>query len=251
MGEQPGDRGAVGSRFPFFGLEKALARAKELYAAAGEHEMTLSDAFEVWGYSLKSSGGHQTVAALKMYQIIQVSKDGHERKLAFTPDALRYFRDERGEVIASLKRNFAVAPGLNRMLYTKWGPSPPADNIARSYLKIERGLSDQAARSLLGIYKENLSFANLNNSDSLGGEDGDGEEGDSTPTPPSMRKGTQVMENERVLADGLLSRNTTFRVIVTGVVGPKEIDRLIKKLEIDKEILSEPNHTDDDPLGDC
>ena len=66
-----------------------------------------------------------------------------------------------------------------------------------------------------------------------------------------MRKGTQVVENERVLADGLLSRNTTFRVIVTGVVGSKEIDRLIKKLEIDKEILSEPDHTDDDPLGDC
>jgi hypothetical protein len=49
---------------------------------------------------------------------------------------------------------------------------------------------------------------------------------------------------ERILADGLLSKQATFRIVVSGKIGPMEIDRLFKKLELDREILAEP---DDDP----
>jgi hypothetical protein len=35
---------------------------------------------------------------------------------------------------------------------------------------------------------------------------------------------------------GLLSKDTNFRLIVSGTIGVKEIERLIKKLELDKEI---------------
>lgn len=52
------------------------------------------------------------------------------------------------------------------------------------------------------------------------------------------------MEHERVLSDGLLSKAATYRLIVSGPIGLKEIERLIKKLEIDKEILA-----DDDDGG--
>jgi hypothetical protein len=38
---------------------------------------------------------------------------------------------------------------------------------------------------------------------------------------------------------GLLSKDANFRLIVSGHVGVKEIERLIKKLELDKEILAE------------
>ena len=55
-----------GSRFPFINLEKAMTRAKELYDADQRgNEMPISGAFGVWEYSEKSSGGFQTVAALK------------------------------------------------------------------------------------------------------------------------------------------------------------------------------------------
>lgn len=53
------------------------------------------------------------------------------------------------------------------------------------------------------------------------------------------------MAGERVLQDGILSQNATYRIIVSGKIGPKEIDRLIKKLEVDKEILAEPAEDDD------
>jgi hypothetical protein len=47
------------------------------------------------------------------------------------------------------------------------------------------------------------------------------------------------MEGERELTTGLLSKTASFRLIVSGQVGVAEIERLIKKLEIDKEILAE------------
>jgi hypothetical protein len=52
------------------------------------------------------------------------------------------------------------------------------------------------------------------------------------------------MEGERELTTGLLSKEVSFRLIVSGAVGVKEIEMLIKKLELDKEILA------DDPDAD-
>lgn len=47
------------------------------------------------------------------------------------------------------------------------------------------------------------------------------------------------MEGERELTTGLLSKDASFRLIVSGKVGEKEIDLLIRKLQLDKEILAE------------
>ena len=46
------------------------------------------------------------------------------------------------------------------------------------------------------------------------------------------------MEGERELTTGLLSKDANFRLIVSGQIGVKEIEMLIKKLELDKEILA-------------
>ena len=52
------------------------------------------------------------------------------------------------------------------------------------------------------------------------------------------------MEGERELTTGMLSKTAGFRLIVNGAIGVKEIDRLIAKLELDKEILAEPDMDD-------
>jgi len=48
------------------------------------------------------------------------------------------------------------------------------------------------------------------------------------------------MEGERELTAGPAS----FRLLITGDVGVKEIERLIAKLKLDKEILAEPDTGD-------
>lgn len=53
------------------------------------------------------------------------------------------------------------------------------------------------------------------------------------------------MAGERELVAGLLSKEANFRVVVSGPVGVKEIERLIQKLELDKEILADQEGGDD------
>ena len=57
--------------------------------------------------------------------------------------------------------------------------------------------------------------------------------------PPPPAKKVTVMEGERELTTGLLSKDASFRLIVSGPIGVREIERLIKKLEFDKEILAD------------
>ena len=45
----------------------------------------------------------------------------------------------------------------------------------------------------------------------------------------------------------MLSKSASYRVVVSGQVGVANIERLMKKLEMDKEILADP---DPEPLHD-
>jgi hypothetical protein len=53
-----------------------------------------------------------------------------------------------------------------------------------------------------------------------------------------------IMEEEREWTTGLLSKETSFRLIVSGPIGVREIDYLIRKLELDKEILAEQDENE-------
>jgi hypothetical protein len=69
-----------------------------------------------------------------------------------------------------------------------------------------------------------------------------------TRRPPARRQQeTGLMADERVLTTGLLSKESSFRLIVNGRVGVKEIERLIKKLEFDKDILAEVDGDEETP----
>lgn len=149
-------------RFPFINLEKAVERAKQLYDADQRgNEMAVPAAFAVWEYSEKSSGGFQTIAALKSYGLLAEGDSADIRKVKLSKAGLDYFRDEREEPRAKLLQDFATQPQMLRTLWNLWGATPPADAVARSHLKIERGLNEQSARALLNLYKDNLSFATL------------------------------------------------------------------------------------------
>jgi hypothetical protein len=48
-----------------------------------------------------------------------------------------------------------------------------------------------------------------------------------------------------------LSKDANFRLIVSGHIGVKEIERLIKKLAFDKEILADQGEEESDEAADC
>lgn len=155
---------SISGRYPFISLEKALAKAQQLFEGDKSGKaMLVPTAFQLWGYSPKSSGGFQTTGALKGYGLIEDEGANDERKVKLSTAARRYFLDERDEIRASMLSDFALNPPLFHTLWHEdgWSEGIPADTVARSHLKIERNLNDQSARSALSIFKENVQFAGL------------------------------------------------------------------------------------------
>jgi len=64
--------------------------------------------------------------------------------------------------------------------------------------------------------------------------------------PPGPSQKESLLAGERELTAGLLSKGAKFRLLVSGQIGVKEIERLIAKLEIDKEILAEADDEEED-----
>jgi hypothetical protein len=56
---------------------------------------------------------------------------------------------------------------------------------------------------------------------------------------PTTAEHANVAEGEREISAGMLAAGTVYRLLVKGRVGAREIDRLIRKLELDKEILAD------------
>jgi hypothetical protein len=228
----------VGTRFPFINLAKAVGRAQQLFNADQRgREMGVAAAFAVWGYSEKSSGGFQTVAALKMYGLLKDADGGDARKVGLTDAALRYFRDEREDEKKKALAAFALAPKLIAALWNQWHGSPPADAVARSHLKADRGLNDQGARSLLAIYKENLAFAELKgdsmppaNDAEVEGEGGKGRErSDGDPPPPKPDSPPPRNQTEKLMAGE--------RVVFTEEGKPSQYLKLIASGDLDQGLL--------------
>ena len=120
---------------------------------------------------------------------------------------------------------------------------------------MEGGFSEDGAEKFLRVYDETIAYAGLSDSDKIDPdpeeepleEPGEGEDREGDPPPFSAPRSTappaqdkvRLMEGERELTTGLLSKEASFRLIVNGRIGVKEIEMLIKKLQLDKEILAD------------
>lgn len=146
------------TRFPFTSVTKAMERAEKIYQSdRGGKGLNPPQAFAAWGYSPKSSGGFQTVGALKGYGILDDKGGKEDKVLTLSSAARRYFQTEIDEDRAGLLNQFARSPKLFAHLLDHWDDGSPPDPVARTYLKTVIGLNDQSAKAALSIYKDNLS----------------------------------------------------------------------------------------------
>ncbi|MFW2829292.1 hypothetical protein [Sphingomonas sp. ID0503] len=196
------------TRFPFINLTKALDRAEALYNDDRRgNGLKMPTAFASWGYSDKSSGGFQTVAALKGYGLLADAGANAERAVKLTDAARKYFMTEIEDDRAELRATFALSPNLMRHLHKHWGDELPSDPVARSYLKTEIGLNDQSARAALGIYKDNLTFVFNKGS-------GDGDDDQATAPTGGDRQEDVTVQHSQVQATA--PQRTAPTMIVEG-----------------------------------
>jgi hypothetical protein len=170
--------------YPAINLKTALARAAELYAKERRNATPVVVAVKDWGYAEKSSGGIQTIAALKSYGLLSDGGSGPTRKVQLSDLGLRIVMDERLESPERdlLIKKAAITPKIHAMLWKKYGASTVSEESLRHYLRLELKFNDNVVNDFIRIYKDTISFAKLSDSDIVGPEgEGDGEKGTYVP----------------------------------------------------------------------
>lgn len=149
--------------FPFIALPKAVERARELYAEEKRHPTPAKVAVAHWKYAAKSSGGLQTLAALKHFGLLADSGSGADRKVHLTDLAARILLDttpDSAEVREALK-TAAITPKLHAELWQKWEANLPSDANIRNHLIFEREFNPASADQFIRQYRDTLAFARL------------------------------------------------------------------------------------------
>ena len=151
--------------FPFITLEKALGRAETFYNAERQKAAAVPVAVDYWGYAEKSSGGIQTVAALKSYGLIEDIGKGEKRKIKLTDLALQILmpRPDSMERSSAIKQA-ALIPKQMRDVFNKWQDQAPSEPSLRWYLIREKNFSEESATDFIKIWNKNKYFSGLYNS---------------------------------------------------------------------------------------
>ena len=230
--------------FPFIPLKTAIERLEAFEKTFGRHSTPATKVGLAWGMKEKSSQADQTLAALKSFGLLKYEGMGEARHATLTDEGRGYLRANQELKKKEILKTCALRPKIIRKFWAAWGADRPLDAVALDKL-IEDGFSDAGANNFLKVYDETTAFAGLSASDKITREAGDGDEdseGAETPEKPILppeNKVKNTMPGERELTTGLLSKDANFRLVVSGPIGVKEIERLIQKLELDKEILAD------------
>jgi hypothetical protein len=160
--------------YPFISLKTAIERAKELYREEKRNPAPVPVVVKHWGYKEKSSGGIQTIAALKYYGLLIDTGSGDSRKVQLSDAGLKIAMDERtiSPERDNLIKQAALRPKIYAKLWETWGSAMPSEENVNYYLRVELKFADNVVPNFIRGYKDTISFAKLTESDKVMAEDG-------------------------------------------------------------------------------
>lgn len=234
--------------FPVISLATAISRLVEFEAHYKRSAAPADKVGEAWGIKTKAYADRMA-AALRYFGLLEYQGSGKDRSIILSEDGRNYLKAQQDETKAVIVKAAALRPKQIAKCWTDWGADRPAEAACVDELVRKSGFSVAGARDFLKVYDLTISFAGLSDSDKVDpnlANEGDEDDGETPvkrhitpPTPPVAQGKVRLMAGERELTTGLLAKDASFRLIVTGQVGVKEIERLIQKLELDKEILAD------------
>lgn len=176
--------------FPAITLTKAMEKVGALYAAAKRHEMRIGDVASAWGTGAKSSGTQQSIAALIGFGLVEDSGSGAARKFKVTDLAFKALEDLRPGAKEGALAEAALMPRLIAEYAQKWSDGRPADGICTSELRIDRGFTEDGAKSFLRVFDDAIGYTYPPKSDNKTDANGDG--GEVEPPNPRLAVGDWV-----------------------------------------------------------
>jgi hypothetical protein len=227
--------------YPYVGLPTAIERVRKIYDEEHQNRMSRMVVAKHLGFGGLNGISVSVISALAKYGLLAVIDDD----LQVSDDALTILVDppdseERAQAI----RRAALKPELFTELNKYFGGTVPSDVNLLAYLQ-KHGFTSNAATLAAKSFRETMQLISGQPA-APRGTDGKPREGEGMQQQAEQQRDGQrpplppAKLGERELTTGLLSKNASFRLIVSGEVGVKEIERLIAKLQLDKEILAEP-----------
>jgi hypothetical protein len=192
--------------FPFVGLREALDRARAFYAAEQRNSARIETAASHWGYSPKSSGGKQTIAALRSFGLL----DG-DSLVKLSGRALRILLDERGdsEERRRLVQQAALLPPIHARLWERYGAELPSPQTLKLSLILDEGFNESSVDHFLTEYRETLEYARLLTGPA---REETAAERTAPPSPPQPREATSSAPIEPVVFPLLDGNAVEFRI---------------------------------------
>jgi hypothetical protein len=241
--------------YPSIPLGAALEAVRPAFKKENRNKMSRRVLAGHMGYTSLNGRSLGRIGAVRSYGLVEGSGD----ELKISDDAVHALvapveSIERQDALNRMARR----PSLFRELREEFPDDLPSEENLH-YSLVKRGFTETAAGKAAKSFLASMRLAtglpdDYNPADYEDSGEEDEVEYQSPPRrpPPSVnnpggQQRTIIMAGERELTRGLLSRDANFRLIVNGKIGVKEIERLIKKLEFDKEILADQDEDEDRP----
>jgi hypothetical protein len=230
--------------YPMFALGEALEHLEALDVHFAGNAIRSQEVGDAWGIKAKTYASRMT-AALRYFGLVKY-RGGWKlknRQIVISHEGRTYLAAQQEDIRREVIRAAALRPKTLAQCWSKWGEDRPADAVCLDDLVLNSGFSRAGAREFLKIYTATITLARLGKPDSARVQEEleapKRENSSEQPEVPRDRQTSDKVRSERELTAGILSNNATFRVMVSGPVGAREIERLIAKLRFDQQILAE------------
>lgn len=226
--------------YPNHDLRAALDLARKIYEREGRNIFSREMVAKHLSHGGLSGPALGKIGALRSYGLIEGVGD----ELRMSEDAITALvAPEHSSERRSALRRLASRPTLFQDIKTEFSEKPTLKKLG-DWL-VEQSFSLQAAsiaaRSYLGTinFLIELGIYPPNEENGKGAAD--------LGKPPAPQAGTErklvvtplPIAGEREWIRGPLSRDVTYRIFVSGELGPKEVGKLIKVLEAQRAVLSD------------
>jgi hypothetical protein len=153
--------------YPAVDLEAALRRVRELWSKENRHPAAPETIVGHWGYGPKSSGGLQTLAALKQFGLLVDEGRGEQRRARISDLGQSILFHEEGSPgwYADL-REAALSPALHASIWLDFNGDLPSDQNLRRHLVVDRGFTEGGAEDFIRELRKTFAFAGLEGSSS-------------------------------------------------------------------------------------
>jgi len=155
--------------YPGIPLDRAIARAKEVFGKVRRHSTGMGVLARCWELSEKSSTFMVQLAALRAFGLLENVANQGDKLFKLTALALDIVADypEGSASWKSAVQHAALAPGIHAILREKYGPSLPDDDEVRRFLVREKRFNDRVVADFIGEYKVTMDFAKLGEGDKM------------------------------------------------------------------------------------